>query len=131
MIECITIKEQQRRDVLDSFHNAMKAIGSKAPYAFIEEVVKLAVAAKAPRFYTTVQKARKYISIIEKGGNLPLTNPNKINMYQEIHSRYTKTKEAGCKGYAIIEDILSQEAPSFYLSERTFRDIVYRKLNKK
>ena len=131
MKESITIKEQQRKDVLDSFHNAMKTIGTKTSYAFIEEVIKLAITSKAPRFYATVEKARRYISIIDKGQALPLINPNKINMYQEIYNRYAQTKTEGRRGYAVIEDILSQEAPSFYLNERTFRDIVYRKLKKK
>lgn len=131
MKECATIKEQQREDVLDSFYNAMKSIGNRYPYAFIEEVVKIAVTSKAPRFYTTVEKAKKYISIIEKGRKLPLVNQNKINMYLEIYNRYAVLKTSPYKGYVVIEDILSQEAPSFYLNERTFREIVYRKLNKR
>lgn len=130
MFEC-TIREQRKNDVLAAFYNAMKAIGYNTSYTYLEEVVNLAASSKAPRFYTTFEKARRYISILERNMPLPLSNSNKIRMYTEIYRRYLSVKSNGRKRHILIEEIISQEAPSFYLDERTFRDIIYKKLNKK
>ena len=65
-----------------------------------------------------------------RGKPLPITNKNKIAMYKEIYRRY-KAREKNCDNrykYVILEDIIEEPAPSFYIDMETFRGIVYRTL---
>ena len=85
---------------------------------------------KAPRFYVTFENARRFISILSRKKKLPLINPNKVAMYKEIYHRYIKRVKDSSKRYKyiILEQIIEEPAPSFYLDEETFRGIVYKTL---
>ena len=68
-----------------------------------------------------------------RGKRLPITNSNKRKMYMEIYRRYreqVKDSDARYK-YLILENIIEEPAPSFYLDEETFRGIVYSTLRRK
>lgn len=57
-------------------------------------------------------------------------NANKLAMYKEIYRRYiNKVKDSSKRyKYLILESIIEEPAPSFYLDEETFRGIVYKTL---
>ena len=85
---------------------------------------------KAPRFYVTFENARRFISMLSRKKKLPLINKNKVAMYKEIYQRYIKRVKDSSKRYkyVILEQIIEEPAPSFYLDEETFRGIVYKTL---
>lgn len=121
----------RKNDVLHAYHNSMKSLGCIASYTSQETIISNAMKMGAPRFYTTFEKARRFVSLLERNRKLPLSNSNKIDMYNEIHRRYQECKKNGCIGYSVLENIINQPAPSFYMNATTFRDLVYKKLNNK
>ena len=125
-----SVREIRKKDVLNSFFESLREVRKTRPYATQYEVIKHAVNMKAPRFYVTFENARRFISILSRKKKLPLINPNKVAMYKEIYHRYIKRVKDSSKRYKyiILEQIIEEPAPSFYLDEETFRGIVYKTL---
>lgn len=124
------VRELRKQDVLKSFFESLKEVKKRKPYATQEEVIRHAVNSKAPRFYVTFENARRFVSLLSRKKKLPLINHNKLAMYKEIYRRYLqRVKENGKRyRYIILEEIIEEPAPSFYLDEDTFRGIVYKTL---
>ena len=120
----------RKKDVIATFFETMKETRKTNPLATQNEIIEVAVKSEAPRFYVTFEKARRYISLMMRKKRLPLVNKNKMEMYKEIYNRYLKRiKETrNHYRYVILEKIIEEPAPSFYLDEETFRGIVYKTL---
>ena len=60
-------------------------------------------------------------------------NPKKLAMYKEIYRRYVQRVKDCSKRYKyiVLEQIIEEPAPSFYLDEQSFRGIVYRTLRER
>jgi len=124
------ISELRNTDVVNAYFDSMKSIKKEAPYASQEDIISGAMQRGAPRFYTTYENARRFVSLIARGKNLPLVNKNKVRMYYELFKRFTEKKNSNC-GYLVLEQIIEENAPSFYLDIETFKGIIYKTLNKK
>ena len=125
-----SVREIRRQDVVNSFFDSLKELRKTRPYASQSEIIEHASKSSAPRFYVTFENARRFISLLMRGKKLPITNKNKIAMYKEIFRRYkekVKNVEARYK-YIILENIIEEPAPSFYIDEETVRGILYRSL---
>ncbi len=124
------VRDIRKRDVVNSFFESLKEVRKSRPYATQDEVIKHAVSKNAPRFYVTFENARRFVSMLARKKKLPLINSNKLAMYKEIYQRYLqKVKDTGKRyKYIILEQIIEEPAPSFYIDEDTFRGIVYRTL---
>jgi hypothetical protein len=120
----------RKKDVIATFFETMKETRKTNPLATQNEIIEVAVKSEAPRFYVTFENARRYISLMMRKKRLPLVNKNKMEMYKEIYNRYLKRiKETrNHYRYVILEKIIEEPAPSFYLDEETFRGIVYKTL---
>jgi hypothetical protein len=81
----------------------------------------------------TFENARRFVSLLVLKKKLPITNENKAEMYKEIYRRYIKQVKDCNKRYKylILEKIIEEPAPSFYLEEETFRGIIYRTLRER
>lgn len=125
-----TVRETRKQDVVESFFESLKEVRKTRPYATQEEVIRHAVKKEAPRFYVTFENARRFVSLLARNKKLPLINRNKLAMYKEIYKRYLQRVKDCSKRYKyiILEQIIEEPAPSFYLDEETFRSIVYRAL---
>lgn len=126
----ITVRDIRRQDIIDSFFNSLKELRKTRPFVTQNEVIEHAARSTAPRFYVTFENARRFVSLLMRGKRLPIVNKNKIEMYKEIYRRY-KARLKDCNKryrYIILESIIEEPAPSFYLDEETFRGIVYRTL---
>lgn len=125
-----TVRETRKQDVVESFFESLKEVRKTKPYATQEEVIRHAVKKEAPRFYVTFENARRFVSLLARNKKLPLINRNKLAMYKEIYKRYLQRVKDCSKRYKyiILEQIIEEPAPSFYLDEETFRSIVYRAL---
>ena len=52
-------------------------------------------------------------------------------MYKELYRRYMKQCKGNTGNYSILESIIEEPAPSFYLDAGSFRGIVYRTLGQR
>lgn len=125
-----TIREERKHDVVDCFFESLRELRKTRPYVTQEEVIHHAANCEAPRFYVTFENARRFVSMLMRKKKLPLMNLNKIRMYKEIYHRYLeRVKDCNKRyKYLILEQIIEEPAPSFYLDEETFRGIVYKSL---
>ena len=125
-----SVREARKQDVVKSFFESVKLVRKTKPYATQEEIIRHAVKSEAPRFYVTFENARRFISLMSRKKKLPLINRNKLAMYKEIYRRYAKRVKDCSKRYryVVLEQIIEEPAPSFYLDIETFRGIVYRTL---
>ena len=125
-----SIRTMRKKDVIATFFKTMKETRKNNPLATQNEIIEAAVKSEAPRFYVTFENARRYISLMMRKKRLPLVNKNKMEMYKEIYNRYLKRiKETrNHYRYVILEKIIEEPAPSFYLDEETFRGIIYKTL---
>ena len=123
----------RKKDVISAFFETMKEVRTSNPLATQNEIIETAVKRNAPRFYVTFENARRYISLMTRKKRLPLVNKNKMEMYREIYNRYLKRiKETSSHyRYVILEKIIEEPAPSFYLDEETFRGIIYKTLRER
>ena len=122
------IKHLRNNNIVENYFETLKNNPSKR----IEEIFRITAKSSAPMFYVTFENARRFISLLMRGKRLPVTNSNKRKMYMEIYRRYrerVKDSDARYK-YLILEDIIKEPAPSFYLNEETIRQIVYTTLRK-
>ena len=124
------VRNIRKQDVVKSFFESLKEVRKTKPYATQEEIIRHAVKSKAPRFYVTFENARRFVSLLSRKKKLPLINSNKLEMYKEIYHRYVKRVKDCSKRYKyiILEQIIEEPAPSFYLDEQTFRGILYKTL---
>lgn len=128
-----SIRNMRKNDVITTFFETMKEMRKENPLATQNQVIEKAVKGKAPRFYVTFENARRYISLMMRKKRLPLVNKNKMEMYKEIYNRYIKRirESSSHYRYIILEKIIEEPAPSFYLDEETFRGIIYKTLRER
>ena len=124
------VRNMRKQDVVNSFFESLKEVRKTRPFASQDEIIRHAANSNAPRFYVTFENARRFVSLLARKKRLPLINTNKLAMYKEIYRRYRKrVKECGERyKYIILDEIIREPAPSFYLDIETFRGIVYKTL---
>ena len=131
--EIQSIRKMRKEDVTNAFFETMREVRKENPLVTQNEVIELAVKSRAPRFYVTFENARRYVSLMARKKKIPIVNANKLEMYKEIYKRYiNRIKESkNHYRYLILERIIEEPAPSFYLDEDTFRGIVYKTLRER
>lgn len=125
-----SVRDTRKQDIIDSFFKTLKEERKTRPFITQNEVIEQAAKGSAPRFYVTFENARRFVSLLMRGKRLPIVNKNKVEMYKEIFRRYKERLKDSDKRYKyiILESIIEEPAPSFYIDEETFRGIVYRTL---
>lgn len=128
-----SVRDMRKQDVIDCFYKSLKEVRKTKPFATQNEVIEHALKSQAPRFYVTFENARRFVSLLLRKKKLPIINENKLAMYKEIYNRYIKRVKDCSKRYKyyILEKIIEEPAPSFYLDEETFRGIIYRTMRKR
>lgn len=128
-----SIRDMRKKDVIESFFKSLKEVRKPRPFATQNEIIQHAMKGEAPRFYVTFENARRFVSMLMRKKKLPIINENKLAMYKEIYKRYIeRVKDCSRRyKYLILETIIEEPAPSFYLDHETFRDIVYRTIRKR
>ena len=125
-----SVRDTRKQDIINSFFKTLKEERKTRPFITQNEVIEQAAKGSAPRFYVTFENARRFVSLLMRGKRLPIVNKNKVEMYKEIYRRYkARLKDYNKRyRYIILESIIEEPAPSFYIDEETFRGIVYRTL---
>lgn len=115
------------KDIVNALYKAM----SENPNKKIQELFETARKMSAPRFYITFDQARRFVSMLDRGLELPLKNENKKRMYQELYSRLKKKRGDKKKCYFLLEEIITSSAPEFYMDADTFKQIFYKTIRNK
>lgn len=110
------------KDVVNALYKAM----SENPDKKISDLFEIACKMPVPRFYVTFDQARRFVSMLDRGLDLPMLNPNRIAMYKELHRRLKKVRGNKEKSYNLLEDIILSPAPEFYMDLETFRGAFYK-----
>ncbi len=119
----------RNKDIINAYFDSIKCVHNINPLATWREIIEHTSKKSAPRFYATFENSRRFISLMNRGLDIPISNTNKINMYNEIYKRFTE--RGGGDRYVILRDILEEEAPSFYLSFWEMYQVIYKSLRKK
>ncbi len=137
---------QRNRDLVTSFWQVCRAIRKVCPDASYESIMEIAYQSPAPRYYTSYEIARRFVSQIHRGmplrhGNTPLSaqksiirhkdnqyeinfRPNKMTMYYDLYRELLRRSGGRIVSYAPLQEIILEPAPSFYLSRHTYRWII-------
>ncbi len=121
------IKEQKATDFAEVVFKVMREHYEKK----MGDVMKIAAAKPAPRFYVSFENARRFVSLLERGEKIPLRQKNTIAMYEELHRRFVALRrykrQHGVRraNYTLLEEIINQPAPSFYTDAETLRCLFY------
>lgn len=104
---------------------------SENPDKKISELFDIARKMEAPRFYVTFDQARRFVSMLDRGLELPLTFESKIRMYQELYNRLKKKRGDKKQCYQFLEEIINSPAPEFYMDAVTFKQVFYKTIRNK
>lgn len=96
----------------------------------IREAFDRAYKRPAPRFFLLHSTAKNTVPKYMKGGWKPGHAAN-AEMYEELAKRVRNRWAQGESGYACLAEILTEPAPSFYLSRGRFLGIVYDELRRR
>ena len=115
------------KDIVNALYKAM----SENPDKKMFELFDIAQKMPAPMFYITFDKARRFVSMLDRGLELPFKNDNKKRMYQELYNRLKKKRgdKKGC--YILLEEIIASPAPEFYMDVETFKQVFYKTIRSK
>lgn len=126
------LKEIREKSIRDAYFDALKNTKGKSSYVSTDDIIKGLMCISAPRFFITYDNARRIISLMHRGKKLPISNENKVEMYKEIYRRYIEYKsEMNISGYHILEKIIEEPAPSYYVNLETMKGIVYKSIRKR
>ena len=114
-------------DVVNALYKAM----SENPDKKVRELFDIARKMEAPMFYITFNNARRFVSMLDRGLELPLTFENKKRMYQELHRRLKNKRGDNKKCYQLLEEIINSPAPEFYMDAETFKQVFYKTIRNK
>ncbi len=125
------ISRLRREAVVGKFYENLKNLRKENPDITLKEVIEHTVASAAPRFFVGFENARRFISLLVRNKQLPIKNKNKIAMYKEIYRRYKERLKKEVCNYTVLESIIEEPAPSFYIDDNRFRCILYDAINRK
>lgn len=123
------LKEVRVKSIKDSYFDVMKSLQKSSLYVSTEDIVQELMKRSAPRFFIDYENARRVISLMHRGKPVSMPNENKMNMYKEIYKRFLElTQNSNAPGYYLLEYVLEQPAPSYYVNIGTMRAIVYKSI---
>lgn len=127
----ITLRKSRNLAIRDLYFDMLKKLRSVNPYISTDDVIKELSKCDAPRFYVSLVHATRIISLIRRGKEISISNPNKLKMYKTLCDRFEiECNRIGVVNYKLLEDIINEKAPSFFIDMPTMRSIVYNSLKK-
>jgi len=122
---------ERRRDILEAFNLTLRRMASANPDVLIGDVISETYKSCAPRFYLTIGSAQRGIKSVLNGTYSFVEKPMTEAMYKELAKRYVSIVpgETDRIRSDVVRVIIEQPAPSFYLTRRSFRKILYQALN--
>ena len=131
----ITVGEMRKQAIIDTFFETLKNCRKIDPFASLEKIIEKASSTAAPLFFVSCENARRFVSMLVRKKSLPLVNKNKVELYKELFRRYKKYRQEDYTNkvinYTLLEKIIEEPAPSFYLDTETFRCLLYKALRER
>ena len=92
----------------------------------MDEVYQRIVNSKSKRFWVSEEQASKVVSYMMKGNKIDYMSNNKRKMFEEIYIRVMKMREENpnIRLFRLVEIIVSQEAPCFYMTSGSAKVII-------
>lgn len=117
------------------FYNACKKVRDKykGNYLSVSEITRLAILTPAESFYLLPKECIKIINKAINNEPINLRHESKIELHKEICRRYFQLSKENTelKPYEIAKIISDQNAPRFYISEKTAKEIYYKMVKDK
>lgn len=108
------------------------------PEITIKEAADIIAKSPAPRFFCNYENARRIISLLNRGEELPITNENKIAMYKDIYRIWSEKDvdnahqlDKRAKYMGTLQGVLDSPAPSFYLSKETIVGLICKPIRRR
>ena len=81
----------------------------------------------ASRFYVSETRVKAVMRYRKKHGNFPVMGASRLRMFRELWKRYTEKSRLFPKREEedVIYEIVNSPAPSFYLTRRSLRTLLY------
>ncbi len=125
-----TIHEELARDLTEVFFKMVR----ENQLTSANEIIRHVLYQKAPRFYVSFENTRRHLSNLKKGTPIWEKNKNKKLLYAELYRRWRAAnggKDYEKNSYVCLHDIISSQAPCFYIDSETARGIIYKYLRRK
>lgn len=101
--------------------------GGKKPFP-IGKLCAMVAASPAPQFYVAPKRALEMYNLYRKTGRIIPSSERHLQMYLEIFRRYDEMMASmqGAFKYSVMQDVLEQPAPSFYIEPSGATEYYYR-----
>lgn len=119
-------KSEYHRERTADLLNAYFRILETCKHVSMPNVFKNVVNMPASRFWVSASRAAVVLADIMRGDNLCSMRPNKREMYFEIHRRVKELQQRHINWSIpqLIEAVIAQPAPKFYLAPGSARVII-------
>lgn len=120
---CKSVYHAERsRDLLRAYFRHVEM----SKHVSMPDVFKSVVDMPASRFWVSVARAVIVVASIMHGDKLKSMRPNKREMYLEIHRRVINLRQTHSDWSLpkLVEDVVSQPAPKFYLAPGSARALI-------
>lgn len=116
-------REERNKDILRAFN---ECIVSAAATDNMSEVYCRMVVKPSKRFWVSEEQASKVISHMMKGNPIDHMSNNKKKMFHEIYGRIVllREKNPDTPLYLLVEEVVSSEAPCFYMTPKSAKVII-------
>lgn len=115
-----------RLQLAQDFTAEVFKVFKEQPGTLISDAIRIATDRPAPRFYVrSYDVAILYIGRLMRGKPLPISNPNKVAMYNELYRRYILRHAGKRINEQLLREIAAQPAPSFYCTYNTLNKLFY------
>lgn len=124
----VSNKIEQYKDIIKLKFEIIKKLNNN--YKNLNQIVDIIYSSPAPRYYVSYAEARRIVSRIHNKKSIKIKNKERLNMYHSIYDKWYKyitdnnIKSLKYK-YYILDTIINNEAPSFFLSKYRIKEILY------
>lgn len=118
------------KDLLVAYFDTITSFGVNAPYVSRKVVLDRLFNSPAPRYYVSLEEARRVIYFMEDGGSIEAVrkNPYKIALYKELYQKYLECKSCFRFRSKAVEYVIALPASSFFLSKDHLQNIIYQEI---
>ncbi len=100
----------------------------KKEHLTVDSAIEAVWRSSASRFYVSEQRARAVLRYRRRHGVFPGIVSGRLEMYKELWRRFEEgmERDPGKEEDDLIYEVVNSPAPSFYLSKRTMRTLLYK-----
>lgn len=110
-------------DILNVYDKVLKEFGNSARYQSKQEIYSKVTNSQAKQFYVSPEEAMRIISRINKGQDPGIKNPERREMYYDIHKKFVEIKNEypAITVKDAIYRIIYSPAPRFYIKPNSLK----------